>query len=133
MALETLAEFSPAEILPLIPRKNSRLKIVSSDSIQEISVKTCSLRLQVFKRSLTCISCGIVGVIFKLQKQVNRDEKPHLNLYACRNKSDGEIEFILMTQDHIFPRSRGGKDNLDNLATMCVECNLIKSDNVINQ
>lgn len=133
MALETLAEFSPAEILPLIPRKNSRLKIASSDSIQEVSVKTCSLRLQVFKRSLVCSSCGLTGVLFKLQRQVNKDERPHLNLYACRHKPDGEIEFILMTQDHIFPRSKGGKDDLNNLQTMCVECNLLKSDNVLNR
>jgi len=133
MALETLAEFSPAEILPLIPRKNSKLKITSQESIQEISVKTCSLRLQVFKRSLVCSSCGLTGVLFKLQRQVNKDERPHLNLYACRSKPDGEIEFILMTQDHIFPRSKGGKDDLNNLQTMCVECNLLKSDNVLNQ
>lgn len=130
MALETLAEFSPAEILPLIPRKNSRLKIVSSDSIQEISVKTCSLRLQVFKRSLTCSACGIVGVSFKLQRQVNKDERPHLNLYACRHKSNREIEFILMTQDHTFPSSKGGKNSLDNLTTMCMDCNLKKGNKI---
>lgn len=130
MALETLADFSPAEILPLIPQRSSRLKIISEDTtVREILVKTCSLRLQVFKRSLICSTCGIAGVVFKLQKQANKDERPHLNLYAL--KTDEEESLILMTQDHIFPRSKGGKDSLDNLTTMCVDCNLKKGDQII--
>ena len=114
MSLETLAEFSPEEILPIVSRKKSKFKIGDDDFI----VKTCSVRLQVFKKNLTCVACGITGSIFKLQRQPNRNEKPHLNLYAQKND-----EHILMTQDHIQPKSKGGKDTMNNLQTMCSSCN----------
>ena len=122
MALETLAEFFPDEILPIIPRKKHRFCVGD----REIAVKTCSLRLQVFKQNLCCVSCGVIGSIFRLQKQPNRDEAPHLNLYGLKNG-----KWILMTQDHIYPRSRGGKDRLDNLCTMCEECNMKKGDQIV--
>lgn len=114
MALETLAEFSPEEILPIVPRKKHRFRVGD----QDIAVKTCSLRLQVFKQNLCCVSCGVAGSIFRLQRQPNRSEAPHLNLYGFK-----EEKWVLMTQDHIKPRSRGGKDCLQNLQTMCTECN----------
>lgn len=118
MHLETLADFSIEEVLPIIPRKRNIFKVGN----RNYSVKTSSLRLQVFKRNLKCAGCDLIGSVFKLQKQVNKDEPPHFNLYAVKN-NEGEIELILMTQDHIYPRSKGGKDNLDNLQTMCLECN----------
>lgn len=122
MALETLAEFSPSEILPFVPRKKSNFKIGD----QEFVVKTCSMRLQVFKKSLVCVGCGLVGSVLKLQRQPDRNERPHLNLYAKRENENGTVEWVLMTQDHIRPRSKGGKDRLDNLQTMCAECNVKK-------
>lgn len=118
MALETLAEFSPEEILSILPRKKHAFKING----QEFVVKTCSLRLKVFQRSLQCIACGILGCVFKLQKQANRNESPHLNLYGLK-KTDVGDEWVLITKDHIRPRSKGGKDRLDNLQTMCIICN----------
>lgn len=33
-----------------------------------------------------------------------------------------------ITLDHIIPKSRGGKDTLDNLATCCFSCNNLKAD-----
>jgi 5-methylcytosine-specific restriction endonuclease McrA len=30
---------------------------------------------------------------------------------------------VLMTQDHIMPRSKGGANRLENLQTMCCVCN----------
>lgn len=126
MALETLAEYSPEEILPLIP---SRRKIFKVNG-KEFFVKTCSPRLQVFKRSLICVSCGLVGSIFKLQRQFEKNERPHLNLYAVKKTEDGD-ELILMTQDHIRPRSKGGEDHTDNLCTMCIDCNMKKGNQII--
>lgn len=126
MYLETLAEFSPEEILPIVPRKKNIFKVGNKNFV----IKTCSLRLQVFKRSLKCVSCDLIGIVFKLQKQINKDETPHFNLYATRESENG-IECVLMTQDHIRPRSKGGKDQLDNLQTMCFECNFKKGSNFL--
>ena len=35
--------------------------------------------------------------------------------------------------DHVLPFSKGGKSILDNLQTLCKECNLGKSNNILRQ
>jgi len=100
-------------------------------------VKPQSLRYQTFVNNLTCVSCGLKGCFLALEKSLTDfggNEKLeegrgfHLNLYALN--SDGKE--ILMTKDHIFPRSKGGSDELSNLQTMCVRCNEKKSDKIID-
>lgn len=62
------------------------------------------LRHEVFKRdNYTCVECGA-------------------------KKSDGATLHV----DHIIPVSKGGSDELDNLQTLCSECNLNKSDLIQN-
>ena len=48
--------------------------------------------------------------------------------YTCQycGKSDAKLEC-----DHIFPSSRGGSDNYDNLTTACSDCNQSKRDKTI--
>lgn len=83
-----------------------------------------------FKNNLSCVNCGITGSIWRLQAGYKRDknkkiigyEKPHLNLFTENN--------VLMTQDHIIPKSKGGSDELDNLQTMCCYCNGAKGNNI---
>lgn len=35
-----------------------------------------------------------------------------------------------MTKDHIIPKSKGGKDELNNYQTMCVICNVKKGNKI---
>lgn len=109
-------------VLPLIgkpnPKGDFRHLIEGAEGVI-YTVKTGSHRLQLFKKSRTCVTCGIVGTHFVLEKDHNH-LRPHLNLYS----HDG----ILMTKDHIIPRSKGGKDIMSNYQTMCVKCNGQKSD-----
>lgn len=46
----------------------------------------------------------------------------HLNVY-CTTKEGHEL---LMTVDHVIPKSRGGRDRLDNFVVLCQRCNFIK-------
>ena len=39
---------------------------------------------------------------------------------------------ILLSRDHIWPLSRGGSDNIDNLQPLCMSCNASKQRKIIN-
>jgi len=88
------------------------------------TIKRRSQRLRLFLKSyektgkVTCVKCGIEGAYFMLQA-VN-DEKPHINLYTKNG--------ILMTKDHIVPKSKGGKDCMSNYQVMCATCNMKKGN-----
>lgn len=49
--------------------------------------------------------------------------RAHFNLYAVQGR-----RLVLMTKDHIVPRSKGGTDDLTNLQTLCTNCNNRKGD-----
>lgn len=109
------------EILPYVtPKRHSKNKV--RKELDGFRVSLSSDRLAVFAKSLICTQCGITGSIFKLDLQGN--SAPHLNLYAI--KSDGTE--MLMTKDHIVPKSKGGHDSLDNYQTMCADCNVAKGN-----
>jgi hypothetical protein len=78
-----------------------------------------SIRLRMFAAKGTeCVCCGRQGSFFALEYRTLAT--PHLNLYT----EDG----VLMTMDHIRPRSKGGAHNLTNLQPMCEPCNAAKAD-----
>lgn len=64
-----------------------------------------------------CAKCGIIGTKFLLQRHEG-NSRPHFNLFAVKDD-----ELILMTKDHIVPKSMGGNNHLSNLQTMCGPCN----------
>ena len=110
------------------------------------TMKLVSQRYMTFlSRGIECICCGVEGKFFakerhyKLIKKKNRrgrtigkeyviDEKSpyHFNLYGI-NRNGHEV---LMTKDHIIPKSRGGKNNLSNYQTMCTKCNAKKGSDL---
>lgn len=141
-----IANFSVEEIIPLIGLDKPRIQLGVH------SVKAASLRLECFRRNQTCVWCKRKGTVFVLEKhgkgrrkggincfvkdcqtcffhaekEYANGDSPHLNLYHV-NRVGG---LILMTKDHIMPRSRGGKDAIDNLQTMCRECNQSKGSDI---
>lgn len=78
-----------------------------------------SLRYATFyQKGTKCCCCGKEGAYFQLDADRNATVdtvRRHFNLYA----EDG----TLMTKDHIRPKKWGGEDHIDNLQTMCVDCN----------
>lgn len=80
-------------------------------------------RLRTYLAGTDCAECGAKGTHFRKTRQSDQP-RPHLNLYAVN--SDGHE--VLMTSDHIVPRSKGGKDALGNLQPLCANCNRRKAD-----
>lgn len=92
-----------------LPAENDDAEAVSAKSISDPSIDMAAtsrvkvmpaLRWQVFQRDgWKCVACG-------------------------RQSHDG----VLLHVDHVLPRSKGGKDVLANLQTLCSECNIGKGN-----
>lgn len=102
------------------PEDKKAMVVINGDKI-----KGNSQRFQTFfTKGLMCACCGIEGKYFGKEKDFNA-ARYHLNLYAL-DESGNEV---LMTKDHIVPRSKGGASELYNYQTMCVKCNIAKGNN----
>jgi 5-methylcytosine-specific restriction endonuclease McrA len=89
-------------------------------------INVSSLRLLTFKEhGTTCVHCGLKAEYFVKEKN-EKDTVFHLNLYGVNDKG----KEILFTKDHIIPKSKGGKEHLSNMQTMCSVCNQ-KKDNTV--
>ncbi len=68
---------------------------------------------------MTCWCCGVKADRFIAKHQRNDTKKPPvLELFAHTGKS-----LVMMTRDHIVPRSLGGLDLVENLRPACETCN----------
>lgn len=74
-----------------------------------------------YKKGLICSVCGLKGLFFALE--TDKGGGIHLDLYG----KEDDLE-ILLTIDHIVPKSKGGANNIINYQTMCKYCNELKSD-----
>lgn len=98
-------------------QKNSENTI----QVDGYDVYTHSLRYMTFyQKGCTCVACGKEGTHFTLDVGDGKDTRRHFNLRA----EDG----TLMTRDHILPKSKGGRDHISNMQTMCVDCNKAKGN-----
>ena len=115
------ASYTPDEIFPYVGPGDK----IFRDKIVDMN----SLRYHTFKKSLICASCGLEGTIFWLEKNLaekNSDpNRYHFNLYGIRDEFE-----VLFTKDHINPRSKGGKNHISNLQTMCTDYNLKKGNTI---
>lgn len=69
---------------------------------------------------LSCWCCGITATCFVASKHKNdlQEKPPVLDLYAY-----SRMQLVLMTRDHIIPKSLGGSNDIRNLRIGCVVCN----------
>lgn len=79
---------------------------------------------------IMCYKCGCIADRWILTLgQNDRKSKPVMNLYGVRvwpitKKRNFEFhQLVLMTRDHIIPKSEGGKDDIENLRPACEICN----------
>jgi len=113
-----LGEVAFDDVFPFITFEKSRREYVVNGVAY--SVKMDSERYHLFKESRACSACGLVGTRLMLDI-IRGANSPHFNLYAEENGA-----LVLMTKDHIIPRSAGGTNALDNLRTMCAPCNEVR-------
>ena len=101
-------------------RQNSAHKKEHNMVVDGFDVYPISLRyMNFYQHGVTCVACGRVGTHFKLCGD-SRANRRHFNLYT----DDG----VLMTKDHIIPKSKGGMDIVSNMQTMCACCNRKKGN-----
>lgn len=92
--------------------------------VDGFKIHPTSLRYKTFyQKGVKCVCCGKEGTHFKLCGDQATDRR-HFNLYA----DDG----TLITKDHIIPASKGGQDKVQNMQTMCHDCNVAKGNDCDN-
>ena len=93
-----------------------------------IQVPMGSHRYQLYAiKGIVCANCGFKGEYFALERgKSDNPDRFHFNLYG-RDKRGREI---MMTKDHVQPRSKGGKNRMSNYQPMCYRCNQRKADKV---
>lgn len=78
-------------------------------------------------QSIRCHFCGCEADRWVATKgRTDKQGHPVLNLYGVN--TDGHV--VLMTRDHIIPKSLGGRDWVENLRPACGPCNERRSNDV---
>lgn len=112
------------EVLKSVEINSTKKDIIYIDGD---SIKLGSDRYKTFKfKGLKCVKCSLTGSIFAKERCGGDIISWHMNLYAIDEKG----EEVLMTKDHIIPKSLGGKNIFENYQTMCTICNAEKGSNI---
>lgn len=82
-------------------------------------------------QAISCWACGCTADRWVVDRHKNDLlRSPTLNLYALKEKSAKVKrkkivfkELVMMTRDHIIPRSLNGVDDVQNLRAACEDCN----------
>lgn len=115
-----LGTFEIDDVLPFITVEETKRDYEIGGKIY--AVKMNSDRYHVFKRSNKCFACELEGT--KMILDINPgDQRPHFNLYG---EEFGRL--VLMTKDHIVPKSKNGRDDIGNYVPMCSLCNNLKGN-----
>jgi hypothetical protein len=117
-----LGEFTPEEIFPYVTEEESFKEFIVQDT--SYCIRMNSLRYLTFKKNPICVYCGLIGTKFLLET-AHGSHQPHFNFYGIR---DGKL--IMMTRDHIIPKSKGGQEILGNMQTTCILDNNIKDADI---
>lgn len=114
----TLDEYPLSDFLALIPEESDRhLKKTIVVGNRTYYIKVATDRILTLKKSQVCACCDLKGTTVLIQDNTNG---PHFNLYADSG--------VLMTADHIKPRSLDGASHHTNYQTLCANCNQLKSN-----
>lgn len=104
------------EVLNIVKQKD---RLIRGREVSRCSGHELFKKMYNEDRPLKCWHCNRVGSLFIVNKGRNdHASPPNLDLFS----TDGGI-VMLMTRDHIIPRSLGGGNMVENLRIGCSECN----------
>lgn len=103
------------------PSKTRKQKIRSTFAGYEFNIDRV-LKFETIGRK--CIHCEILGTYWKLGE--GADKGLHFDLYGTNDNN----EEVMLTLDHIHPKSKGGPNHITNYQCLCFLCNSIKKDNL---
>lgn len=120
--MRRIAKVSLKKVLPHIGEKNFSIRVQHHEHgyWRTYHVKVTDARTRLLGREQECACCGLKGRYFWLEH--SGCFPPHFNLYGI-NKHGHEV---MLTMDHIDPKSNGGKTEQNNLQVLCQRCNKIK-------
>jgi 5-methylcytosine-specific restriction endonuclease McrA len=92
---------------------------------KKYNIKLTSDRyLNFYHNGVVCKHCGLEGLYFWVENNTTQTSNYHLNLYGL----DKHGREIMLTKDHILPKSKGGEDKLENFQVLCENCNVKKGN-----
>ena len=122
------------DLLPVIPKSNNKvIKIQISKHLFEFKWMLVH-RMFHQQNQHDCVCCGAKATHFEIHPVTNpytpkfKDTENRVSIHLMATRKDGTV--VLMTVDHIVPRSRTNDDphHNDNLQPMCLDCNHSKSN-----
>lgn len=102
-------------------RRSRRITIGS----YTLNCRSTRMHLLFVHRELKCKCCGIEASFAAVESTPSSNGWKSLNFYAY----DFEGKEVLMTWDHITPKSKGGSNALGNAQCLCILCNNMKGCN----
>jgi 5-methylcytosine-specific restriction endonuclease McrA len=124
-------QFIPRKEYRQLPEKPiSSKRVIGKFTVEGIEYDVPqSNRYILFAQQRECVVCGLKGTKMMLCRQPNQfgSDTLHFAFFGIWRKA-----MVLLTRDHIVPRSKGGEDKLENIQTMCTLCNKRKHDREIS-
>ena len=114
--------FRLAEVLKYVG--TGKHKFFANDKLYLVRMNT--ERMQLIARTQICACCFAKGSHFWLEHSGHYP--PHFNLYAKNHYG----HHVLLTMDHILPKSKGGKTEPNNLQLLCANCNERKKNRLVS-
>ena len=106
--------------------KDKESRLVHGKKVSSPSGLSLYQALRSSNQPLKCWECGIEASCFIANKGQNDIvSKPVLDLFAEANG-----KYVLMTRDHIIPRSLGGINDVKNLRVGCQPCNSARGNSM---